>query len=86
MEIVARLTKRSNLCFRLHTIMDSDKILVMEKGEVGEYDKPSVLASKEGGLLSGLIDETGMQSAGYLRRIAAGEEKVLMIPEMGQEL
>jgi ABC-type proline/glycine betaine transport system ATPase subunit len=54
--------------------MDYDRVLVMDNGEIGEYDRPAQLALKPGGLLAKLIDETGPESAAYLRRIAAGEK------------
>jgi len=62
------------IAHRLHTIMDYDRVLVMDDGEIGEYDTPAQLARKPGGLLAKLIEETGPESAAYLRRIAAGEK------------
>ncbi len=38
------------IAHRLHTIMDSARVLVMEAGLVAEYDVPEVLLSKENGL------------------------------------
>ena len=47
---------------------------MMDKGGIGEYDSPNTLANITDGLLSTLIDETGPESAAYLRRIASGEK------------
>eukprot|EP01032_Pedospumella_encystans_P009078 gene9078-10720_t len=44
------------IAHRLHTIIDSTRVLVMDAGHVGEYDVPEVLLSKEGGLFKGLWD------------------------------
>lgn len=40
---------------RLNTIMDSDFVLVMDDGKVAEFDKPSVLLSREG-MFKSLVD------------------------------
>jgi ATP-binding cassette subfamily C (CFTR/MRP) protein 1 len=40
---------------RLNTIMDSDLILVMENGKVGEFDKPEVLLNKKEGIFKTLV-------------------------------
>ena len=41
---------------RLNTIMDSDLVLVMDDGRAAEFDKPSSLLSREGGLFKALVD------------------------------
>lgn len=41
---------------RLNTIMDSDFVLVMDDGRAEEFDKPSVLLSKENGIFKSLVD------------------------------
>jgi len=41
---------------RLNTIMDSDLVLVMDNGKAAEFDKPSSLLSKEGGIFKSLVD------------------------------
>ena len=42
------------IAHRLHTIRKSDKILVMEQGNVGEYDTPDNLLEKENGIFKSL--------------------------------
>ncbi|XP_001843089.2 probable multidrug resistance-associated protein lethal(2)03659 [Culex quinquefasciatus] len=56
---------------RLHTVMDSDRILVMDAGEAREFDAPHVLLQLEGGILRDMVDATGPSEAESLRRIAA---------------
>ncbi|CDO76128.1 hypothetical protein BN946_scf184876.g21 [Trametes cinnabarina] len=43
---------------RLQTIMDSDKIMVLEAGQIVEFGKPRELLQKENGLLRSLVDES----------------------------
>ncbi|KAF9110743.1 hypothetical protein BGX27_005918 [Mortierella sp. AM989] len=46
------------IAHRIKTIMDSDKILVLERGQVQEYDAPSVLLRKKG-LFYSLAEQAG---------------------------
>lgn len=43
------------IAHRLNTIIDYDKVLVMDKGTVVEYDKPSVLLQDHDGVLTELF-------------------------------
>lgn len=43
------------IAHRLNTIIDYDKVLVMDKGTVVEYDKPSVLLQNKDGVLTELF-------------------------------
>ena len=47
------------IAHRLQTIIDYDKVLVLDKGEVVEYDHPSALLSKEGGSFRGMCETSG---------------------------
>ncbi|KAH8086659.1 hypothetical protein BXZ70DRAFT_1067810 [Cristinia sonorae] len=44
---------------RLQTIMDSDRIMVLDAGRIIEFDSPSELLKHENGLLRRLVDESG---------------------------
>ncbi|KAJ3031913.1 UNVERIFIED_CONTAM: hypothetical protein HDU68_010872 [Siphonaria sp. JEL0065] len=59
------------IAHRLNTLMDYDKILVLESGRLMEFDSPNVLANKPSSLFSALIDETGASNAQILRKMAA---------------
>ncbi|KZV91547.1 P-loop containing nucleoside triphosphate hydrolase protein [Exidia glandulosa HHB12029] len=43
---------------RLRTIMDADKIMVLDAGRLVEFDSPKALLKKKGGLLRSLVDES----------------------------
>ncbi|KAI0325198.1 P-loop containing nucleoside triphosphate hydrolase protein [Cubamyces sp. BRFM 1775] len=55
---------------RLQTIMDSDKIMVLDAGHIVEYGKPSELLQKENGVLRALVEESGDKEKLY--RMAKG--------------
>jgi len=63
------------IAHRLNTIMESDKILVMDAGSVVEFAPPLVLLNKIDGSFNSLLKDTGVDSYNKLKRIA--EEKVL---------
>lgn len=44
---------------RLQTIMDADKILVLDAGNVAEFDAPWTLLNKKGSVLKRLVDDSG---------------------------
>ncbi|CAG9854730.1 unnamed protein product [Phyllotreta striolata] len=58
------------IAHRLHTIMDSDKVLVMEAGRAVEFDRPWKLLENETGLFSSLVMQTGKATARFLKDIA----------------
>jgi ATP-binding cassette subfamily C (CFTR/MRP) protein 1 len=45
------------IAHRLNTVIDADKVLVMDQGRLAEYDAPQLLLKKEGGLFSSLWNE-----------------------------
>lgn len=47
------------IAHRLHTVMDNDKVLVMDAGEVVEFGHPYELIQKPDGFFKRLIDQTG---------------------------
>jgi ABC-type multidrug transport system fused ATPase/permease subunit len=57
---------------RLQTIMDADKIMVLDTGRIVEFDSPLNLLQKKGGEFKALVDESGDKNALY----AMAEHKV----------
>ncbi|KAF9205221.1 hypothetical protein BGZ49_004325 [Haplosporangium sp. Z 27] len=47
------------IAHRIKTVMDSDRILVLEKGRVQEYDSPKELLNKKGSLFYKLAEQAG---------------------------
>ncbi|KAL3283454.1 hypothetical protein HHI36_006598 [Cryptolaemus montrouzieri] len=55
---------------RLNTIMDSDKVLVMDAGKVIEYDHPYTLLQNPDGVFSRMVAEAGRSLSDQLKKIA----------------
>ncbi|KAF9578434.1 hypothetical protein BGW38_005754, partial [Lunasporangiospora selenospora] len=55
---------------RLNTIIDYDRILVMNQGKVAEYDTPRNLLSNPDSIFSSMVNETGAQNASHLKTLA----------------
>ncbi|KOB52205.1 ATP-binding cassette transporter, partial [Operophtera brumata] len=58
------------IAHRLHTVMDSDKVLVMDAGTMVEYDHPHILLQRPDGMLRGMVDQTGRSMTETLVRVA----------------
>ncbi|KAK9888514.1 hypothetical protein WA026_000765 [Henosepilachna vigintioctopunctata] len=55
------------IAHRMETILDCDKVIVMDQGEIIEYDSPLTLAQNENSKFYGIIKRTGALST-YLSR------------------
>ncbi|KAF2894428.1 hypothetical protein ILUMI_11735 [Ignelater luminosus] len=65
------------IAHRLHTIMDSDKVLVMDAGCVVEYEHPHMLLQNSDGVLYGMVQQTGTAMAEVLTQVAKESYKKL---------
>ncbi|PLB44100.1 ATP-dependent bile acid permease [Aspergillus steynii IBT 23096] len=51
------------IAHRLSTIADFDRIMVLDQGTVAEFDRPSVLLEKEGGIFRAMVQQSGERAA-----------------------
>ncbi|KAI8908383.1 P-loop containing nucleoside triphosphate hydrolase protein [Gorgonomyces haynaldii] len=59
-----------SIAHRLNTIADFDRVLVLQDGELAEYDAPHILLSNPKSLFSALADATGQANSQLIRDIA----------------
>lgn len=65
------------IAHRLSTIADFDRIVVLEKGEVVEMDRPSALMGIEGGIFRGLVEGSGERAA--IEGMIFGEQRDILL-------
>ncbi|KAL7593059.1 hypothetical protein Lser_V15G32576 [Lactuca serriola] len=58
------------IAHRLNTIIDCDRILLLDAGQVVEYDAPGKLLQNEQTAFSKMVQSTGAANAQYLRTLA----------------
>jgi len=65
------------IAHRLDTIIDSDRVLVLDAGQVAEFDDPVNLLRNEDGIFNSMVKATGKETATKLKLMAikAHEER-----------
>lgn len=63
------------IAHRLHTVMDNDRVLVVDAGRAVEFGHPYDLLQQKGGFLWHLVDQTGAETSAILKEIAAKVSK-----------
>ncbi len=59
------------IAHRLHSVVDSDKVLVMDAGRIAEFGTPHDLLNKKGGgVFDSLVRAAGEETEKHLRKIA----------------
>lgn len=61
------------IAHRLNTIIDCDRVLLLEAGRVVEYASPEELLQNDKSAFSKMVQSTGAANAQYLRSLALGE-------------
>lgn len=67
---------------RLHTIIDSDRVLVMDYGQTAEFDTPYNLLQDENGIFHGMVKALGAQELSRLSQIA--REKGIAVQQISE--
>lgn len=58
------------IAHRLHSIIDCDRILVLDHGQLKEYDHPHTLLQNSTGIFSGMVAQTGSGTSAMLKKLA----------------
>lgn len=58
------------IAHRLHTVMDNDRVLIMDAGEAIEFDHAHTLLQNSNSVLTKLVDQTGLYTSRHLRQKA----------------
>lgn len=64
-------TTMLTIAHRLNTIMDADRVLVLDQGMLVESGEPHDLLQNHQGIFSGMVTQTGPSSSSHLREVAS---------------
>ncbi|KAL3741425.1 hypothetical protein ACJRO7_016980 [Eucalyptus globulus] len=70
------------IAHRLNTIIDTDRILVLDAGQVAEHDTPENLLSNEASAFSKMVQSTGSAHAQYLHGLVLQKKESSLRMEM----
>ncbi|KAJ7552377.1 hypothetical protein O6H91_06G052800 [Diphasiastrum complanatum] len=73
------------IAHRLNTIIDCDRILVLDAGKVAEFDTPKDLLNQVDSVFFGMVHSTGVVSAQFLQNIVMGDKDLKTLSEKQDE-
>jgi ATP-binding cassette subfamily C (CFTR/MRP) protein 1 len=73
-----RLSTVATVAHRLHTVADSDIVMVLDKGKMAEMDVPVKLVDREKSHFKSLIEASGNATSKHLMEFIRGLEKQLL--------
>ncbi|KAG0299227.1 hypothetical protein BGZ98_010242 [Dissophora globulifera] len=63
------------IAHRLNTVIDYSRVLVLDHGEIKEFDTPANLLRRPDSVFASMVDETGPANAALLRSLAQAAEE-----------
>lgn len=73
------------IAHRLNTIMDSDRVMVIDAGIIREFDAPHTLLQDDDGFFTAMVDQTGRSMSDHLREIAKKATKISTLDSVPED-